>query len=455
LNNGEKNCFLPIVQLMQMSNHSIQLSRYVTTFPCPDKPGRVLLLATRSCAILELSEGMWAAVRGGNEITENNRETLVELGVMVSDRDVERSEILETFNRANARKRPFTALVTLTLECNLACPYCFEDPFRGRFVMSDATAKELVSFLIRKMADGLDVKVDFYGGEALLALPRLKEIAGHLHEAAQMHGVSFCFGIITNGTLLSRTVVQELIPIGLNNARLTLDGPPDIHNRQRPFASGAESFDVILRNVRDTCELLQLELGGNYTRENYHRFPEMLDILLQTGIRPDALSAVGFFPVFPKADGSKSSECTTACAGCDEPWMIEAGLFLREEAMRRGFPVPKLRTNACMVEFENDLVVNYDGSLYKCPAFMGNEELRIGSLTEGIKDYRESHSLDVWKNDECLDCAYLPLCFGGCRFLRRLKTGAIDGVDCRKALLDESLERIVRQDLKFDHPQSE
>jgi len=433
----------------------MQLSRYITTFSCLDKPGRVLLLATRSCAVLELSEGMWASVRDGGEITENNREILIELGVLVPDRDVERDEILETFNHANARKRPFTTLVTLTLECNLACPYCFEDPFRGRFMMSDATANELVSFLTGKMAGGLDVKVDFYGGEALLALPQLKEIAGYLHKAAQLHSVSFSFGIITNGTLLSRAVVQELVPLGLNNARLTLDGPPDIHNRQRPFVSGAGSFDVILGNIKDTCELLQLELGSNYTRENYHHFPKMLDILLQTGIRPDALSAVGFFPVFPKADGSKSSECSTACAGCDEPWMIEAGLFLREEAIRRGFPVPKLRTNACMVEFENDVVVNYDGSLYKCPAFMGNEELRIGSLTEGIKDYRESHNLDVWKNDECLECAYLPLCFGGCRFLRRLKTGAIDGVDCRKALLDASLERIVRQDLELDQNQSE
>jgi uncharacterized protein len=73
--------------------------------------------------------------------------------------------------------------------------------------------------------------------------------------------------------------------------------------------------------------------------------------------------------------------------------------------------------------------------------------LRVGSLAEGIGDYRESHNLDVWKNEECLECAYLPLCFGGCRFLRKLKTGAIDGVDCRRAMLDATLETVVRQDL--------
>ncbi|KAA0895496.1 SPASM domain-containing protein [Oryzomonas rubra] len=78
---------------------------------------------------------------------------------------------------------------------------------------------------------------------------------------------------------------------------------------------------------------------------------------------------------------------------------------------------------------------------------MGREELRIGSLAEGIDAYAVSHNLDVWKNDECLECAYLPICFGGCRFLSLLRTGAIDGVDCRRAYLDAALEQLVRQDL--------
>jgi len=56
-------------------------------------------------------------------------------------------------------------------------------------------------------------------------------------------------------------------------------------------------------------------------------------------------------------------------------------------------------------------------------------------------------TLDVWKNHECLECAYLPLCFGGCRFFTKLKTDSIDGIDCGSAMLDASLETIVRQDL--------
>jgi len=73
----------------------------------------------------------------------------------------------------------------------------------------------------------------------------------------------------------------------------------------------------------------------------------------------------------------------------------------------------------------------------------------VGSLSSGVRDYRVSHNLDLWKNDECLECPYLPICFGGCRLLPLLRTGAIDAVDCRKAYYDEVLEEILLQDLRY------
>jgi uncharacterized protein len=425
----------------------MELSHYVMTYPCPDKPGRMLLVATRRCTVLELSETLWISVRAGGYLTEKERDTFIRLGVLVENRDAEREEMRATFDRINDQSRRFEVTVALTLECNLACPYCFEDPFRGRFIMSTETADLLVLRLSEQMAAGLDLLVDFYGGEALIRLELLQNIALRLKTAAGLHGVSFAFNLFSNGVLLTRCVVMKLLPLGLAAVRTTLDGPPDIHNIQRPFVSGKESFDAILKNLVAVHNIVALDLGGNYTHDNYHRFPELLDILLDAGIDPTKLKEVGFSPVMPKADGSNLGDHATTCACSSEPWAIEANLFLREEIMRRGFPVSKLRASACMIEFKNDLVVGYDGSFYKCPVFMGQEEMRVGSLADGITDYHHSHNLDIWKNDECLDCAYLPLCFVGCRFFRLLKTGAIDGVDCRRAMLDASLEAIVRQDL--------
>jgi len=426
------------------------LTRYLKTYPCPEKPGRMLLIATRRCAVLEISEELWGKIFRDEGLSENERATLTRLGVLVADRDAEREQMLATFDTINDASRHLSVKVTLTLECNLACPYCFEDPFRGHFVMSGATADLLVQRLTESMAGGLDVSVDFYGGEALIHFKLLQDIAARLTVAAARHSVTFSFNLFSNGVLLTPAVVLQLLPMGLSAIRLTIDGPPEIHNAQRPFVSGAGSFDRITSNLLSIHRLVPVDLGGNYTRHNYRRFPELLDLLIEEGLDPACMKEVSFSPVMPKADGSVAGDRGSACACTAEPWAIEAGIFLRGEVIKRGFPVAKIKPGACMIEFKNDLVVGYDGGLYKCPVFMGQEELRVGSLAEGVGDYRQSHNLDLWKNEECLDCAYLPLCFGGCRFFRQLKTGSIDEVDCRRAMLDASLETIIRQDLELE-----
>ena len=420
-------------------------SRYLKSFPDPDGPGAMILSSTRKGSLARLSARLYeAAQRDG--LAEAEKETLRRLELWVDDPDAEVAEMTTIVDRTNARSTTFSATVVLTLDCNLACPYCFEEGFRGNHAMSKATADRLVELIERdQMAQGRAVELRFYGGEPLLVLPRLKGIARRLQRAAERAGVKFSFSLVTNATLLTRPLVEELLPLGLTSAQITLDGPPEIHDRQRPFVSGKGSFAAIVANVREVCDLVTLKAGGNFTRDNYRRFPEMLDALLAAGVDPARLGPVQFAPILPKS-GPRGGRC---CISCSEPWYGEAILFLREETLRRGFAVEKLAMGICMVELENSLVVNWDGTLYKCPAFLGWPEMAVGTLADGVGDCRASHKLDLWKNEECLECAYLPLCFGGCRLLPLHNHGTIDRVDCRKGFYDATLEGFIRQDLKY------
>ncbi|HEY5976143.1 MAG TPA: geopeptide radical SAM maturase, partial [Geobacteraceae bacterium] len=279
-------------------------------------------------------------------------------------------------------------------------------------------------------------------------VPRLTEIAHSLGEAARSRGTGFCFSLTTNATLLTRTVAEALLPHGLVRANLTIDGPREVHDRQRPFVSGKGSFDLIVSNIKRVWDLIDIQLGGNFSKDNWHEFPRLLDHLVAEGVTPEMIGNVQFAPIAPKSGKSAGAE-TSVCCSSAEPWLMEAGPILREEVLRRGFTADKPTMAACMIEFEHDLVVNWDGTLYKCPVFMGWPELSVGTLAEGVKDYSATHNLTVWQNDECLACAYLPLCFGGCRFLTLQATGTIDGVDCRRPFLDATLEAMIRQDLRY------
>ena len=420
------------------------LSNYLKIWPCRQKKDQFILYSTKKGSLIRVSSDVLANARNG-EIADSIRQTMTSLEIWCDDSASEHNQMLEILAVADKRKSRFQAQLVLNLDCNLACPYCYEEGFRHKQYMSDEVADMAVLFLSAKLASGLDLEVDFYGGEPLLSVPLLKRIAGRLGEAAANYGRSFSFFLFTNGTLLTRKLVEELVPLGLKGALITIDGTREIHDRQRPFVSGKGSFDLIVNNVRDVCQLIDIDLGGNYSRETFHNLPEMLDYLLSAGISSENISNVQFSPITEKSGASRDG--FASCAIADNDCMNEAIPFLRREIQQRGFKQPKPKIGACMVEFTNYLVINHDGSFYKCPAFMGWPELSVGSLADGIIDYRESHKLLYWQNDECLDCAYLPLCFGGCRLNPLLKNGSINELDCRREFFDATLEQLVRQNL--------
>jgi len=424
-------------------------SRYLKMYPVQDRPGWQLVYSTRKGSLVRLPDSVLDAARQGT-LGAADEATLRRLEILVEDPAAERAAMEDLVKRTNVRSTKFKATVVLNLDCNLACPYCYEDYYRGKKYMTAQVARQTVDHIVREqIGKGRDVRMGFYGGEPLLSVPLIREIAEPVQQAARAAGVAFSFGLTTNGTLLTRKTVEELLPLGLNEAIVTLDGTREIHNRQRPFVSGKGSFDLIVANLKETCDLINIQLGGNFSREEYREFPKMLDHLLAEGITPNRVGLVQFAPVVPKSGQTVGPDAQSGCTSGSEPWVVEAAPWLREETLKRGFATYKPTMAACVVEFEKDLVINYDGSLFKCPAFIGWPELSVGTLSEGIRDYAKSHNLDVWKNDACLECPYLPICFGGCRLLPLLKNGAIDEVDCRKGYYDRVLETILLQDLQY------
>ncbi len=426
----------------------MQLSSYLKIYPCPDQPGVSLVYSTLRSSSVLIPDDLLVDARN-NTLAEDDCETLTRLGILVTDRAEERQKMLTIFDTPRTGT-PFSAVVVLNLDCNLACPYCYEANFRGRHYMEQDTAQLLVRQILKdRIKQGQPVQLSFYGGEPLLSLDLIRSIARPLHEAAKKLGVAFTFSLVTNGTLLNRACAEELMALGLNGAKITIDGPAELHNQSRPFVSGNGSYETIMSNILAIYDLVPLQLGGNYTRDNYQEFPLMLDELLARGLEPSRVAGVLFAPVTQKAGETQPADFNEGCACEYEPWLMEASAYLREETLKRGFPAPKPKLSACMVELENSLVIGHDGSIYKCPAFMAHPQMRIGSLSEGIQEYDTSHCLDNWKNEECLECAYLPLCFGGCRHMTMLRSGKIDGLDCRREYYDSVLEKIVRQDLQY------
>jgi uncharacterized protein len=252
--------------------------------------------------------------------------------------------------------------------------------------------------------------VTFYGGEPLLSFNLIMSMAERLKGIAERKGIDFGIQFVTNGTLLIPSVVEKLKPLGLKEASITLDGPEAVHNLARPFKSGEGSFKTIVENVKAVCDMIDINIGGNFTEANYREFPHLLDYLIAEGLTPDRLNYVKFDPVFSETSEYAPHEMTGGCLSVNEPWIFQAGIALRKEVMKRGFRMYGISPALCALDIKDRHIINYDGSLYKCPGFIGRKEFVAGSVKSGL-DRKAYHNLDNWKNEECLACKYLPLCF--------------------------------------------
>ena len=249
--------------------------------------------------------------------------------------------------------------------------------------------------------------------------------------------------------------MARLKPAGLYAAKVTVDGPPDAHNRRRPFKSGAPSFDVILANVRACCDLINIGFGGNYTRDTFPRVGELLDIAITNGLGPEQLGQVQFHPVLATTDPFAHPEFTGGCLSSREPWLAEAALAVRDETIQRGFPNPRMIPSPCMVDMDDAFVVNHDGSLFKCVAMIGRPEFAVGDVWQGLGDISPYHRGHWRENGECPECEYLPLCFGGCRYMEFQRSGCMDRVDCRREFLERILAGTVLQDARVQAAEAE
>ncbi len=357
--------------------------------------------------------------------------------------------MLAYIDQMNAASTTLKPIVVLNLDCNLACVYCFEGSRKGKYFLSKQTADDFHEFISNRIDGKEEVDITFYGGEPLLSFDMIGNISERIKSLADDLRISYRFSLITNGTLLTRRVVEQLKPLGMKSASVTLDGPRESHNHSRPFKSGAgSSFDTVLRNLQEVWDLTDVHVGGNFTRTNYQAFPGLLDSLIQSGLGPDRIASVRFDAVFNEGK-EFSPDFRGGCLSINEPWLAEAGTFLRKQILLHGFRAEEVQPAVCMIERPDLLVVNWDGGLYKCTGLIGRSEYCVGTLKTGMGDYAVTHNLGHWKNEECLACCYLPLCFGGCRYLKLIRDGNMQGLDCKKDYFDRTLQALVLQEVIY------
>src|SRR5438477_10281221 len=169
-------------------------------------------------------------------------------------------------------------LFVVTLRCEHSCPYCQvsrRSVDRARFDMSAETAMR--SLDVALSAPSPTIKIEFHGGEALLNFPLVKQIVETARQKAPP-GKRLDFVIASNLALLD----NEVLDFCRENSVLlstSLDGPADLHNRNRP-RPGGNSHQLAVEGIRRAQKVLgpdRISALMTTTQSSLDRVDEIID----------------------------------------------------------------------------------------------------------------------------------------------------------------------------------
>lgn len=312
-------------------------------------------------------------------------------------------------------------------DCNLACEYCFADEgtYNGmpKELMSLEVGKKALDFLVENSGNRRNLEVDFFGGEPLLNWEVVKGIVNYGRELEKTHDKKFRFTLTTNGVRLNDEIM-EFANKEMGNVVMSIDGRPEVHNRMRPFPSGAASYDIVMPKFQKFAESrnqTNYYVRGTFTRNNKDFAKDVLH-LADLGFKEISVEPVVTDPKEPYA--LQEEDLPELFAEYDELAAEMVKRYKKDNEFNffhfmidlAGGPCVYKRLSGCGSGTEY-LAVTPTGDLYPCHQFVGKKDFLMGNIFEGVKNTElrdQFKKCNVYSKDKCRNCFAKFYCSGGC-----------------------------------------
>ena len=441
----------------------MHLSRFVVQYS-DVRPGEHVLYSVLDDRYIGIDDATLEAIdrwtRGKRPRDDSERDTqrvLLEEGLLVRSRAVDDANLRAHLERA-ADGTPQTMHVTLmpTLACNLACTYCFQKEHPAFTKMQKDTEASTLEWILRIVDERSlrTLRVHYFGGEPLTRKDFMLRTAQVLSVSMQARGGAFEWSCTTNGIGLTPDFVRAMRRFGEGSFKVTLDGDRETHDQMRVYRNGRGTFDAIFDNVVACAELVKISVGGNFLPEQKDSFERLLDRIEAAGLR-GKLAGVNFKPI---VDTQRSKPSCTGCGGTQETQTL---VQLNKSIEKRGLGQKDLGGDTlesmlgpCELHWKNNYTIDPEGRVYKCPAVAGLPGLEVTHVAS-VDAEATAPLLKLRPWEKCGDCAYLPVCVGGCLGGKYLKTGRMDEVACRKEAFERSFRETVVRRYLAEFPASE
>ncbi|MDE0019637.1 MAG: radical SAM protein [Candidatus Poribacteria bacterium] len=217
--------------------------------------------------------------------------TLEDLGIILTDRNINDVAQMYTVRYKYLSRPPGLFIIIPTKRCNQGCGYCHSSsqyvrPDEVGWDMPEEVAFKTVDFFLSiPRLDPLNFHLEFQGGEALLCYDYVQKIMDYTIEQAKAQGATVSFYIASNLTLMTDEIAEDIKQ--RRNIRIgsSIDGPKDIHNKQRPMKGGGNAYDKVVYWVNRLRDKFDMNVGvlSTVSRRHLNREKEVIDTQLSLG----------------------------------------------------------------------------------------------------------------------------------------------------------------------------
>ncbi|HRI64914.1 MAG TPA: radical SAM protein [Polyangium sp.] len=322
-----------------------------TTLPFQDEPAHVvndtfiladegsfIIYAPLAEAILRCNETQVRALIAVKETGRSNEHVapLQALGIVHRGAGpCSRAPAIETDKPLDGNYKPTKVTLFPTNDCNLACTYCYSRAGETNERLRPELAKKAIDILIQNALDlGREhIQVNFHGGgEPFHNFDLVRGAIEYGRAQCAKSGLRLSSHAATNGILNPQQL--EWLCDHLDAVSISIDGPPDVQDVQRPLkllnrSSSRRSSDFVVATIRFLeSRSKRYGLRCTITDTNVDRLRDLVDFFrAETSVRSAQLE-----PVFV------TGRChSSGIGGLDARRFLTALVDAYDYGMERGF----------------------------------------------------------------------------------------------------------------------
>lgn len=304
-----------------------------------------------------------------------------------------------------------------TLNCNFYCKHCGSSA--GKKVYDNELTTEEIKKTFQEIAENFnprEIMIAVTGGEPLVRHD-IFEVMGYANS------LGFPWGMVTNGYLVNKDVVDKMKSSGMSTVVVSIDGIGETHDN---FRGVKGAYDRAVQTVKLLAEanfLKSLQITTTVNKANIEQLEKMYETFLPLGI-----SSWRVMDVDPigRAEGNEE----LLLHGEQLKRLLS---FIKEKRTKSKIDITYGCSGFLGLEFEGDLrdwyfycntgintgSILHNGDIFVCPNVPRRKELIQGNVTKDSFVEIWNNKYEIFRNKErtkcekCFKCTYWEECLGG------------------------------------------